>query len=267
MTGRMGARVSDHLFNPFGGRRFDIVIDTQGNLTRGLYARRAARNFVSRVAGVKGLRPKRYQGERPIGMLDRLTDLLEVAAGRRIPPRPVPLTDARALAAAKALLPDGPSYIGFAPGAGGQEKRWPLERYVGLARLAAAEGYRPVFFFGPDERADLDLTRAAMPEALYPEFDRADDYPDVRGPLLVIALAGRLKAAAANDAGPGHMLAAGGAPLLSLQRTHWLATKFKPSAPRLSLLVAEDFGEGGMTAIPVEAAWEALRALAAPAAP
>ncbi|HEX4180244.1 MAG TPA: glycosyltransferase family 9 protein [Caulobacteraceae bacterium] len=263
MTGRMGARVSDHLFNPFGGRRFDLVIDTQGNVSRGLYARRAAKRFVSRVVWAKGFRSRKYEGEPPIGMLDRLTDLLEIAHGQRIPPRAVKLTDDRALAAARALLPDGAAYVGLAPGAGGQEKRWPLERYWALAELAAAAGHRPVFFFGPDERADLDLTRARAPDALYPEFDRTDDFADVKGPVLVIALAERLAAAVANDAGPGHMLAAGGAPLVSLQRTHWLATKFKPSAPTLSLLVAEDFGPGGMAAIPVGAAWKALQDLIA----
>ncbi len=261
MTGRMGARVSDHLFRPFDGRRFDLIIDTQGNVSRGLYARRATKKFVSRVVWNKGFRAKTYDGEKPVGMLDRLTDLLEIACGCRIPPRAVKLTDDRALAAARALLPDGQSYVGFAPGAGGQEKRWPLERYWALARHATAAGHRPVFFFGPDERADLDLTRADMPDALYPEFDRTDEFADVRGPVLVIALAERLKAAVANDAGPGHMLAAGGAPLVSLQRTHWLATKFKPSAQRLGLVVAEDFGPDGMAAIPVDAAWRALQDL------
>lgn len=266
MTGRMGARVSDHLFNPFDGRRFGLVIDTQGNISRGLYARRAAPRFVSRVVFNKGFPSKKYEGEPPVGMLDRLTDLLEIACGRRIPPRAVKLTDDRTLAAARALLPDGARYVGLAPGAGGQEKRWPLERYWALAEHVVAAGCKPVFFFGPDERADLDQTRASLPDAFYPEFDRTDDFTDVKGPILVIALASRLTAAVANDAGPGHMLAAGGAPLLSLQRTHWLATKFKPSAPQLSLVVAEDFGPDGMAAIPVDAAWRALQDLIAASA-
>ena len=265
-TGRTGVHVSDHLFNPFDGRRFDLVIDTQGALTRGLYARRAARRFVSRVAGVVGLRRPPRVGEPPIAMLDRLSDLLETGAGRRVPLRPVPLSDPRALAAAQALLPDGPSYVGFAPGAGGQEKRWPLECYFQLAERARSAGHQPVFFFGPDELADLEQARMAAPSALFPEFGRADAFADVKGPLLVIALAGRLSAAAANDAGPGHMLAAGGAPLLSLQRTHWLATKFKPAASRLSLLVAEDFGQG-MEAIPGDEAWTALQSLISQARP
>jgi ADP-heptose:LPS heptosyltransferase len=261
MTGRMGARLSDHLANPFDGRRFDLVIDTQGNLSRGLYARRGARLFVSRVAGVVGLRRQSPRGQPPpIAMLDRLTDLLAVAAGRKVPLRVVTLGDSQTLAAAEVLLPDGPSYVGFAPGAGGPEKRWPLERYFDLAARVRDAGHRPVFFFGPDEGADLDRARAAAPGALFPEFDRGDGFADVRGPLLVIALAGRLAAAVANDAGPGHMLAVGGAPLLSLQRTHWLAAKFKPSASRLSMLVAEDYGQG-MEAIPVDDAWRALREL------
>ena len=261
-------RISDHLFNLFDWLlRFDLVIDTQGNLRAALRPARAKR-FVSRVAGVHGLRPKPSDGQPPpIGMLDRLTNLLEVAAGRRVLPRPVALTDPRTLEAARALLPDGPSYVGLAPGAGGQEKRWPLARYLELAERAQAAGHQPVFFFGPDELADLDQARAAMPDALYPEFDRTDDFKDVRGPLLVIALAGRLAAAVANDAGPGHMLAAGGAPLLSLPRTRGQATKFKPSAPRLRQLVAEDFGQEGMEAIPVEDAWRTLQELIAKPAP
>ena len=259
-TGRTGVYWIDHLFRPFGGRRFDVVIDTQGNLVRGLYARRAARRFVSGVAGVVGLKPAAPLRPPPTNVLVRLNRLLDTAAGRHVTLRPFVMNDPRAMAAAKALLPDGPSYVGFAPGAGGREKCWPLQSYLDLAQRAEAAGHRPVFLFGPDELADMERARAAAPAALFPEFDRQDEFSDVRGPLLVIALAGRLSAAVANDAGPGHMLAAGGAPLLSLQRTHWLATKFKPAAPRLSLLVAEDFGQG-MEAIPVEAAWDALQRL------
>ena len=75
MTGRMGVRVSDHLFRPFDGRRVVLVIDTQGNFSRGLYARRATRRVVARVAGGTGrTRPAARGGPAPIGMLtDRPT--------------------------------------------------------------------------------------------------------------------------------------------------------------------------------------------------
>ena len=73
------------------------------------------------------------------------------------------MTDARARDAAQALLPDGPSYVGFAPGAGGQEKRWPLERYLALAQRTQAAGGRPVFFFGPDEAAEANIQITCIP--------------------------------------------------------------------------------------------------------
>ena len=111
-----------------------------------------------------------------------------------------------------------------------------------------------MFFLGPQEADERAQAAQAVPEALFPE----DAAPaPLRGPRLVIALAGRLAAAVANDAGPGHMLAAGGAPLLSLQRDRRKAAKFKPAAQRLEMLIAEDYGDS-MAALPLEAAIRAL---------
>ena len=120
----------------------------------------------------------------------------------------------------------------------------------------------PVFFFGPDEDEDAAATATALPDALFPEAERDDAFTDIKGPLLVIALASRLAAAVANDAGPGHMLAAGGAPLVSLQKDRRKAVKFRPAARRLELLVAEDYG-GGMDALPIEPVAQALERLLA----
>ncbi|MDB5457152.1 MAG: glycosyl transferase family 9 [Caulobacter sp.] len=239
---------------PFGGQTFDLVIDTQENLRRSLVAKRAARGrFVSAA------RQARKPGW-PVAVTDRLARLLALATDGAGTPRPIALTDPDALAAAAALLPAGPTYVGFAPGAGGQDKRWPLGRYLELARRTKAAGRQPVFFFGPDEAIDAEAARLALPTALFPERDRGDAYPAVRGPLLAIALAGRLAAAVANDAGPGHMLAAGGAPLLSLQKDRRKAVKFRPAAAKLELLIAEDYGEG-MAALPIDAAGAALERL------
>jgi len=258
-----GSKISDHLGNPFGGRRFDLVIDTQSNFARSLFARRAARDFISPSAGflLSRARPAKTEAW-PETMLGRLAKLLELARGRAVPLRPLPLKDTRSLAAAKALLPDGPAYVGFAPGAGGIEKRWPLDRYIALADLAQGAGYTPVFFIGPNEVGEDAAIRAALPGALLPQLNRTDAFADVDGPLLTIALASRLKAAVANDAGPGHMLAAAATPLLSLPLTRGKAAKFKPSTPHLRQIIAEDFG-GGMEAIGVEPVWSGLQALLA----
>ncbi len=260
--GPTGARPLDVLpwVKPFGGRTFDLVIDTQENLRRSVVARRAAKgHFVSAALQAR-------QPDWPVAVVDRLARLLFLASDGAGAPRPLAVSDPDAVDAARALLPTapygGPVYVGLAPGAGGQDRRWPLERYIELAHRIEAAGRKAVFFFGPDEGADLDIARAAVPTALFPEKDRTDGFTEVKGPLLAIALAGRLTAAVANDAGPGHMLAAGGAPLLSLQQDHRKALKFRPAARRLELLVAEDYGQG-MTALPLDVVDAALQRLIA----
>lgn len=260
--GPTGAKPLDALpwVRPFGGRAFDLVIDTQENLRRSLVARRAAKGrFISAAAEAR-------KPGWPVAVVDRLARLLALASDGKGAPRPLALSDPDATNAARALLPTahygGPVYVGLAPGAGGQDRRWPLDRYIELARRIEASGRKAVFFFGPDEAADLEIARTAVPTALFPEKDRTDGFTAVKGPLLAIALAGRLTAAVANDAGPGHMLAAGGAPLLSLQQDHRKAVKFRPAARRLELLVAEDYGQD-MAALPLEVVDAALQRLIA----
>jgi ADP-heptose:LPS heptosyltransferase len=267
-SGVTGTKVSDLLLlkHPFDGRRFDVVIDTQTNVRRSLVVKRARAQggvFVSPAAEFR-FSDRKLAAPWPDAMVDRLQMLASMAAGREVAPKPVTLTDPRALEAAEAILPSGPSYVGFAPGAGGVSKRWPLDRFVALAKEKTDQGFAPVFFLGPDEAEMADVVRAAIPGALFPETGRTDSFQDIHGPLLVVALASRLAAAVANDAGPGHMLAAGGAPLLSLQGVRRKAVKFHPAASRLKMLIAEDFGAAlDMSAIPLEEAARALDALIA----
>ena len=253
--GITGARSLDILpwVKPFGGRKFDLVIDTQENLRRSAVACRAGGVFVSAARLAR-------TADWPAAVTERLAKLLTLASQGQGAPTPITLVHPDAMAAVETLLPEGPTYVGLAPGAGGQEKRWPLERYIALAHHLEKIGATPVFFFGPDEGEDAARTRREAPAACFPEHDRRDAYPSVRGVLLVIALASRLSAAVANDAGPGHMLAAGGAPLLSLQKDARKAVKFRPAATRLEMLVAGDYGDD-MAALPSEAVEAALQRL------
>jgi len=153
--GPTGAGTFDFLpwVKPFGGRTFDLVIDTQENVRRSAVARRAGGRFIT--ASGRG-------ASWPDAVADRLAALLkEASPGAEL--QPIVLTDPRALKAARALLPPGPTYVGFAPGAGGAEKRWPLERYIALARTQEERGRTPVFFFGPDEDQDAARTATALP--------------------------------------------------------------------------------------------------------
>jgi len=83
-------------------------------------------------------------------MQRQLLDLLELASGRDFPtPQTLDLDlnkDLRAEAAR--LLPEGPEYIGLAPGSSGPPKCWPLENFMELARHLESQRRVPVFFLG-----------------------------------------------------------------------------------------------------------------------
>ncbi len=115
------------------------------------------------------------------------------------------------------LLPDGPRYIGIAPGAGdsGRDKRWPIDRYVALANELASDGFAPVLFLGPDE-AGWESNFDSVPCVRFPEEENRARRDAVGGPSLVVALATRLVASVTNCCGSGHMFALGSEPVVSL---------------------------------------------------
>jgi ADP-heptose:LPS heptosyltransferase len=135
--GPTGAAALDSLpwVKPFGGRKFDLVIDTQENLRRsGVAARsRMSAGFVSAAAQA------RRKGW-PVAVTIAWRRLLALATDGQGAPRPLILDQSRRPEGRRALLPTGPTYVGLAPGAGGQDKRWPLENYLELARRIVANG-------------------------------------------------------------------------------------------------------------------------------
>jgi len=93
------------------------------------------------------------------------------------------------------------------PGSGGRRKRWPLERFLELARWCAGQGAEVLLLCGPAD-ADLEAQLRAEPlglQALYPP-----------GPLELAGLLERTALFVGNDSGPGHLAAALGTPTLSL---------------------------------------------------
>jgi ADP-heptose:LPS heptosyltransferase len=263
------------LRRPLGGRHFDWVIDTQRGVPVSFLIRRIRHDlFISGSADflLSDRKPPRgYQ--RPSSMVAQMLDLLELATAvppnLAVPPNPdAPLNlDDTTRAKAAAALPDGPVYIGLAPGAGGRNKCWPLENYIALARGQIAEGRVPVFILGPAEGEWAAELKAAVPEALFPTVTAtADALSPLPSPSVgySIALGARLAVAVANDAGSGHILAASDAPLVSLFGPT-PAAKFAPAARRALVIEAQSFGSDEMSSIPLEAVSDAVDALLADA--
>jgi ADP-heptose:LPS heptosyltransferase len=234
-------------------RHFDLIIDTQRYLGRTLFLRRIShcrfisgtwRYFLSDACPPRGL------SRRPPRLTDKLLGLAAAAARHAIPvPNPIPLQPGLRARAAQ-LLPAGPTYVALAPGAGVKHtgKCWPLDCFIALARQQVERGRLPVFVIGPAERDWAAPLRAAVPQALFPQ----QHGEDVIEPCLVVALAERVAAAVANCSGTGHLLAAGGAPMVSLYGPT-RPEKYAPFSRSLICIKAQDFGSERIEAIPLDA--------------
>lgn len=247
------------LRRPIGGRAFDLVIDTQRGVLATLLLRRLPhRQFISGAADfwLSDVRPAPGY-RRPASMVRQMLDLLELATGKPAAPDAPLVLDAAVHLAAEQALPPGRIYVGIAPGAGGRQKCWPLERFVALARAQLAKDRVPVFVLGPDEEDWAASLQADVPEALIPASHPSSGRPGSRDPAFTIALAGRLAVAVANDSGVGHMIAAADVPLVSLFGPTQ-SEKFAPAAHRLTVIDARRYGSEDMAAIPLQAVADAV---------
>lgn len=252
----IGSHWRELFHRPLAERSFDLVLDTQRRVLTTLILRRIRhRVFVSGAAAflLSDRRPK-APGRKPALMIRQMLDLVEVASGRPPESGEELAIAPEVTAAAKGELPDGPVYIGIAPGAGGPRKRWPLDYFMELAKHLAERGKVPVFMLGPDEADWRERIEAAAPRAFFPLQDNK-----VYGvaPHFTIAVSRRCAAALAADCGIGHMFAAADVPLVSLFGPS-SPEKFAPSTRRLTILRAQDFGGEEMERIPVAAVAAAL---------
>ncbi len=253
------------LRRPLGGRHFDLIIDTQRGVPATLLLKRVRhRGFVSGAADfwLSDIRPARPY-KRPGAMIRQMLELVELSSGRPVVFATDLALDGAVAADAAEILPDGPAYIGLAPGAGGGKKRWPLENFIVLAKQLATNGRVPVFILGPAEAGWVVKITNAVPDALFAAPKDAPAAGISPSAAFTIALAKRLSAAVSNDSGTGHMLAAANIPLISLFGPTG-AEKFAPTTEHLTIVAAQDFGSNEMAAIPVDAVAAAVKAALGP---
>ncbi len=263
----IGVSWSEVLRNPLPGRSFDLIIDTQKGALASFALRRIRHRAIitpfANFAFSSRRPPSGYKF--PKNLQRQLLDLLEIASGKKHPtPTGLIVPIARGLRdLAAELLPTGPTYIGLAPGAGGAQKCWPLEKFIELAKLQQAAGRVPVFILGPAEAGWDFKIRAEVPFAQFPLQDNEIGVRNGFAPELTIALANRMAVCVANDSGTGHMCAISGTAMVSLfGRT--TPDKFMPMASRIAIVKAQDYGGREMALIPVDAVALAVDGILAP---
>ena len=250
------------LLKPVPPYSADIVISTEPKVRNAILDRRIPhQTFISPAAKFvfSDVKPPATL-KTATSVQGRLQQLFELAVGQAIEPiHHIPLPD-KLLSQAETLLPAGQTYIGFSPGAGGERKRWPLKNFLDAAKVQIQQNRVAVFFLGPEESHLLSEIKSALPGALFPEYDNGEKRSG--GVLLSIALARQLHCSVANDSGGGHILAAGGRPLVSLYG-HTSADKFRPSYGKHRAISAAEFGGMQMDVITVGAVTDAINSMLA----
>ncbi|MCP5201760.1 MAG: glycosyltransferase family 9 protein [Gammaproteobacteria bacterium] len=205
--------------------KFDVVVCTESRLRAALQLRRLSTSLFICPALRFRLSARAPQTDFiAASSYERFRLLMELAAGKELVVEPRIEVAAPFVGEAARRLPGSHIYVGLSPGAGGASKRWPLRNFIGLGRLLAKRGIVPAFFLGPEELAFEAGIREALPSAVFPE--RMDGSAMEDSPMLTIALARRMAFSVANDSGGGHLIAAGGQPLLTLYG-HTSANKFR----------------------------------------
>jgi ADP-heptose:LPS heptosyltransferase len=233
--------------------RFDLILDTRNRWREALLVRKLAHQlFLSPAMHymLSGRRPNLLK-QKPLHLVDQLLDLVELACGYRPPATGALPVDEAISRKAREILPEGPLYVGLAPGAGNREKTLPRYKFEKVALSQAKKGRVPVFILGPQELSWYDELLSAVPSAKFP----LQDY-DVWGGQTIsldhtLAIGKLLDVAVVNDSGVGHMLAAADCPLISL----FGPTSPEKLAPRVSksmVIRAQDYGMSHMRAIPSE---------------
>jgi ADP-heptose:LPS heptosyltransferase len=243
------------------GQSVNLLIDTQSRVSTTRALRRLKPDvFISRAAYFlfSDVRPP-LTNRRPKRLIDRLLQLVTLAAGAPVIADAPIMLSPQARRDAAELLPAGPKYVAIVPGAGGQHKIWPLEKHIAIANDLAARGYQPVVILGPAETDIFAAVKEYLPNAQFPLQD-AQATGLALSCELTIALAERCVAGLAADCGGGHLLAAAGLPLVSLfGPTN--AEKLAPKTTKSRILRAQSWNSSEMQAIPTVAVQNALMSI------
>ena len=242
---------------------FSIVFDTRTRISSVWLAwRTLQRGAYFTLLPAFALSHSRPPGRwlRPRCMWRRVLSLAEAAVGHPLDPRGTLRCSPETAAAAAAILPPGPCYVGLAPGSREARKNWPAERFRALGERLIDDGLTPVVILGPYEEAMIEAFTPLPPGMIVARLAHFAQLPQ-RGPIdPAIALCRQLALIVANDGGMGHIAGAAGLPVVSLFGPTD-PRRMRPFAPDGEIVDARDFGSTKIDAIPVAPVHAATLAL------
>ncbi len=193
-------------------QRYDIAIDLQGAVRSALIGRASGAPLIGEAEPRE--RPARWFFRRHIPtqavhVIEQACEVVSAAVELPLAPMllpPLPVSDA-AEARVAALLPDAKPLALLHPGGGWGAKRWPAERYGGVATALAERGYTVLVNRAPGEEAlAADVVTISGGRAKDVATDMAELIAVTRRSALVIG----------GDTGPLHLACALGKPVVGI---------------------------------------------------
>ncbi len=115
------------------------------------------------------------------------------------------------------------------------EKRWPANKYAGLANYLMEKSIQPVLLGGAAEADVIDVIMAQCPEAL--NLAGKTSLEDIA------TLGGKASLAVGNDTGPLHLIAAVGCPVTVLFSSASDPARARPRGPSVTVLREEQLDD------------------------
>ena len=229
--------------------KFEYIFDTQKAVARTIALKRLKHNnFISKSANglFSSIKIKNKNIEKKY-YLDELIDLLDNVRSKNIDKFfkiNIPTNIENILS--KYFDPKV-KYIGIAPGAGDQDRVWPLQNFIDVAKHFEKLNFKIVWFIGPNEIKIQSLIKNKFPNSIYPE-ELITEFSNIE---VVMATTKFLICCLANDSGISHVLSTKQCSLIKLIGNK-NSIKFSPNHEKIINISPNNFRHDNISNIDIK---------------
>jgi len=196
---------------------FDIILDTQKSVFRTLTLKRIKhKTFISGSASgiFSDIRINKNIRNEKKYYLEYLYDLLDLILKKEVDKNFKFPISKNIEVNLKKIFSENHNYVGIAPGAGEENKIWPLNNYIEIGKYLESKDYSIVFYLGPNEKDYEKILKQNFQNAIFLENEKSlDSFNNIE---IIMASTKFLKFAISNDSGVSHMLSTNYCPLIKL---------------------------------------------------
>ena len=196
---------------------FDIILDTQKSVFRTLTLKKIKhKTFISGSASgiFSDIRLNKNIRNAKKYYLEYLYDLLDLILKKEVDKNFKFPINKNIVVNLRKIFFENHNYVGIAPGAGEENKIWPLNNYIEIGKYLESKDYIIVYYLGPNEKDYEKILKQNFQNAIFLENEKSlDSFNNIE---IIMASTKFLKFAISNDSGVSHMLSTNYCPLIKL---------------------------------------------------